>query len=188
MIRSTDDDLPNPTGPRLPWSRAMAAARQLRNRVRLPSYPRQLVPSPVLSTMEQALVSAVADTMFPRGGHFPLSGTEAGVVEYFDAYLRRCHGQEVLLLHLLLWFTELGPVLFGPRPTTFTRLGPAQRTAFLEGAFRSRIYLRRVAFTSLRALTTMAYFAHPDIAGHVGFVSDPDPFGLGSPHDEEVEA
>lgn len=141
----------------------------------------------VLTQMEQALVAAVADTMFPPDGLFPVSGTEAGVVRYFDAYLRRCHGQEVLLLHLLLFFTELSPVIFGPRPTTFSRLGPADRTKSLEGAFRSRIYFRRVAFTSLRALMTMAYFSHDEVAAHVGFTQDLDPFDLGDAADSQVQ-
>ncbi|MBW2525753.1 MAG: hypothetical protein JRI23_16335 [Deltaproteobacteria bacterium] len=177
-------DKPSPW--RHPLATAAASVRRLRERVKLPPYPVALMRGSVLSQMEQALVSAVADTLFPPDGLFPISGTEAGVVPYFDAYLRRCHGQEALLLHLLLFFTELSPVVFGPRPTTFSRLSLEHRTAFLEGAFHSRIYFRRVAFTSMRALMTMAYFAHPDVAAHVGFVTNPDPFDLDGDGSEEV--
>ena len=120
----------------------------------------------------------MADTLFPAGELFPLSGSRAGVVEYMERYLGRSPPVERLLIRLLLLFTELSPLAFGPRPLPFTRLGADERAALLRGAARSRIYFRRIAFTSLRALLTMGYLAHEPIARRIGIVADRDPFGL----------
>jgi hypothetical protein len=150
---------------------------------RLLPYPPPNLTDSTLNRMEQTLIAAVGDAFFPAVGPFPRSGREADVLGYFDAYLRRCRSTERALLHLLMVFTELSPVLFGPRHVPFTRLSPPEQEEFLRGAFHSSIYFRRVGFTSLRALMTMAYLAHPDIARHIGVVADPDPFRLGA---EEV--
>jgi hypothetical protein len=120
----------------------------------------------------------VADTLFPAGELFPLSGSSAGVVEYMDRYLGRSPAVERLLIRLLLLFTELSPLAFGPRPRPFTRLTADERAELLCGAARSRIYFRRIAFTSLRALLTMGYLEHEAIARRIGIVADRDPFGL----------
>lgn len=131
-----------------------------------------------LTEREAALVGAVADTFFPPGGPIPISGREAGLVSYFDGYLRRSHATQHVLIRLLLAFTELSPVVFGPRPTLFTRLRSEERLAVLDSMFRSRIYFRRVSFISLRALMTMAYLSNDEVTACMGVVADADPFGL----------
>ena len=148
-------------------------------REKIRAYPPPALDGSTLNRLEQALVAAVADALFPPGGLFPLSGTEAGMIEYFDGYLRRCHGQEGLLLRLLLLATELSPFVFGPRRAPFSKLSLADRTRSLQEAFKSRIYFRRVAFTSMRALMTMGYLSNRQVAEHMGFAPNADPFGLG---------
>jgi len=133
----------------------------------------------VLSVREQAVVLAVADAYYPPHGPIPISGTEAGLLPYFDAYVRRSAHRQRFLIRLLLLFIQLSPLLFGPRRRRFTRLSHTDRLRFLDGAFTSRIYFRRVSFVSLRAVMTMAYLADPGVARHMGMVSDNDPFGLG---------
>jgi len=126
----------------------------------------------------RAVVATVADTLFPAGEIFPLSGSAAGVVEFMEQYLGRSRPIERLLIRLLLLFTELGPLAFGPRPLPFTRLAAPERAEFLRGAADSRIYFRRIAFTSLRALLTMGYLDNEQVARRIGIKADPDPFGL----------
>lgn len=146
---------------------------------------------PVLSGPEARLVEAVADAFFPPGGPIPLSGSEAGVLRYFDRYLRRAQITQRVLMRLLLVFTELSPVLFGPRRRPFTRLSQRDRLRFLDEERSSRLYLRRVSFIGLRALMTMAYLSNDEVAARMGMVANTDPFGLGAsyhstaPRDEE---
>lgn len=133
-----------------------------------------------LSQPERTLVRAVADAFFPPGGPIPVSGTEAGAVDYFDGYVQRSSTRQAVLIRLLLAFTELSPMIFGPRRQRFTVLSHDERVRFLDTARSSSIYFRRVSFVGFRALMTMAYLANDEVARHVGMVADRDPFGLGS--------
>lgn len=179
MYAATHEATNVPQWLRSSWLGPLESSPRLRAwREKIRAYPPPALDGSTLNRMEQALVSAVADALFPPGGLFPLSGSEAGMVEYFDGYLRRCHGPEGFLLRLLLLFTELSPFAFGPRRAPFSRLSLAHRTRFLQEAFKSRIYFRRVAFTSMRALMTMGYLSNRQVADHMGFVPNPDPFGL----------
>ena len=109
-----------------------------------------------LGRLEQAVVCAAADALFPPGGPIPLSGTEAGLLQYFDAYLERSQPRTRFLMRLLLVFIELSPLTFGPRRRRFTRLTPAEQRQLLDDMSKSSIYFRRVSFVALRALFTMA--------------------------------
>jgi hypothetical protein len=141
-------------------------------------YPRGALRGSILGRREQAFVAAAADAFFPAGGPIPVSGAEAGAVPYFDGYLRRSRRTQRFLMRLLFSFTELGPLVFGQRRRRFSRLSLDERLLFLAQASQSRIYFRRVAFISLRALMTMAYLANDDVARTMGMVADLDPFGL----------
>jgi hypothetical protein len=94
--------------------------------------------------------------------------------------LRRSNKRSRFLLHLLFVFMQFGPLLFGPRRRRFTKLDRSQQVRFLHEAFTSRIYFRRVAFVSLRAVMTMAYLSNDAVAKHMGMVAQTNPFGLDS--------
>jgi hypothetical protein len=139
----------------------------------------------MLSRSERALVEAAADAFFPPGGPIPLSGSAAGAAPYLARYLARSGARERLLLRLLLHFTEWSPLAFGPRRilprwARFSRMPFAEQVRFLEQAGHSRLYLRRVAFLSLRALLSMAYLANDEVTRAMGARLDTDPFGLGA--------
>ncbi len=151
----------------------------------LAGYPAKLLPNSLLNAREQATIAAAADAFFPPAGPIPVSGSEAGIVAYFDSYVRRYRPAQRWLTRLLFAFTEYSPLLFGRRRRRFSRLSLSQRIAFLDAAFTSRIYFRRVAFISMRALMTMAYLSNRDVATHLNMVRDNDPFGIG---DRELES
>ena len=130
----------------------------------------------VLSRREQALVAAVADAFFPPDGPIPVSGQQAGLVRYFDGYLGRSAPRQRFLMRLLMLFTELSPLSFGPVHKPFTKLSHAERLDFLQSASTSRIYFRRVAFVSLRALMTMAYLGNGEVGRHMNMKAYTDPF------------
>ena len=135
-------------------------------------YPPPVLPAGAhLSRREQALVAAAADALFPPGGPIALSGTEAGLVPYTDAYVGRVPGASRALIGLLFVFLEHAPWVFGPTRRRFTRLTPAQRIAALARMSTSPIYFRRVAFLSLRTILSMGYLAHPVVARRIGMLA-----------------
>lgn len=139
-------------------------------------YPAPALAGALLSRKEQAIVGAVADTLFPIGGPIPISGTEAGAVAYMDRYIARMDRAQQLLLRLLLHAAEHSPWIFGPRPARFTRLSQEERVTALRAMSTSRIYIRRVMFLSLRVMLTMAYLANDEVARRVGMVARSAPF------------
>ncbi|MFT3772090.1 MAG: hypothetical protein QM820_42330 [Minicystis sp.] len=138
--------------------------------------PARLPEGSLLNRKEQAIVAACADALFPPGGPIPLSGTEAGLVAYMDHYLAGLPALPRLLGRLLFHSIEHGPWLFGPRRVRFTRLTAAQRIAALHEMAHSSLYFRRVSFLSMRAMMTMGYLAHPEVAKTMRMVSDRSPF------------
>ncbi len=133
----------------------------------------------MLSKREQALLAAVGDAFFPPDGPIPVSGVEAGVVAYFDRYLARSQRMTRVLMRLLFVFLDLSPLPFGPRRRRFVDLDQDERIQMLDDMFTSRIYFRRVSFTSIRALMTMAYLSNPRVAEAMTMTPDTDPFGIG---------
>lgn len=130
----------------------------------------------VLSAKEQEIVAACADAFFPAGGPIPVSGTEAGLVEYMDDYVDRLPIERGRLVRLLLHFIEHGPWVFGPKPVRFTKLDPDARRDVLDRMRRSPIYFRRIAFLSMRTMLTMGYLAHPKVAEAMQMSNDVTPF------------
>lgn len=139
-------------------------------------YPDPVLPSAaVLSRKEQAVVAAVADALFPPGGPIPVSGTEAGLVAYMDASIRQYPRHMIVLTRLLFAFIEHGPWLFGFAPR-FTRLSQPERVRAMQRMSESPIYLRRVAFLSIRMLMTMGYLANDDVKRSIGLRYRTAPF------------
>jgi hypothetical protein len=139
-------------------------------------YPPARIAGRVLNRKEQAIAAACADALFPPGGPIPLSGTDAGLVAYMDAYYLRLPFGARSLCRLLLHFIEHSPWVFGPRFARFTRLRPEERIAALRDMQTSSIYFRRVAFLSMRAMLTMGYLANGEVARRMGMVADLAPF------------
>jgi hypothetical protein len=152
--------------------------RSWRGRPTPQAYEPELADDALLSRREQALVAAVADAFFPPDGPIPVSGQQAGLARYFNGYLGRSAPRQRFLMRLLMLFTELSPVSFGPVHKPFTKLSHAERLDFLQSASTSRIYFRRVAFVSLRALMTMAYLGNDEVGRHMNMEADTDPFDV----------
>lgn len=120
-----------------------------------------------LSRRELGFVSAAADAVYPAGGEVPPSGTEAGIPSHVDRYMTAVQPSLRLLMRLLFFLVEHATLIFGAPGLggrrRFSSLTPEQRIAVLEGWQRSTLAVRRLVFTSLRALLSMGYFADPAV-------------------------
>ncbi len=134
-----------------------------------------------LSRREVATIRAASDAIYPPGGEIPPSGNEAGIVEYTDRYLAMLPGQQRTLMRMLFFLVEHATLFFpAPGPGGFRRfssLSGEQRVAVLEGWRSSRLFPRRLAFTSLRAILTMGYFSDPAVVRPLGLA----PYAIASP-------
>ena len=126
----------------------------------------------MLGRGEVAFISSVAEVMFPEGGAIPSSGLDADLPRYLDRFLLASSPKTRRRIHLLIFLVEHATLLF-PAPgiggmRRFSSLDPDQRAASLVGWEESRFFVRRLVFTSLRALWTMGFFAHPRIVRRLG--------------------
>jgi len=136
----------------------------------------------VLSRRELAALDALADAVFPGGGALGRSGCEADVPAYVDGLVALSAPRQRLLLRLLFFLLEHGTLLFPARGglaglRRVSALPEASRVAWLEGWRTSRLFARRLVFTSLRAVLTLGYFADPEVQRRLGLV----PFEIETP-------
>ena len=125
---------------------------------------------------QQAVIAACADTLFPAGGKITLSGTDAGLVLYFDRQFAELPRDKRMLLSLLIVFVEHAPWIFGPDRGRFTRLSREHREAAMLAMSESPIYFRRLCFLSLRTILCMGYLANKDVERQIGSGPNLDPF------------
>jgi len=135
-------------------------------------YPRPIERYHSLMRWEAELLANAADATFPPGGAIPFSGVEADLPGYTDRLLTASHPRIRLAMHALFFLVEHATIFF-PAPgggghRRFSSLGREQQVAALEGWEHSGMYLRRVVFTSLRSILTLAYFAHPPVLRRLG--------------------
>jgi len=125
-----------------------------------------------LTAREYATLAAAANATFPPGGAIVPSGTEAGVPQHTDRFVAAQQPATRILMRLLFVLIEHATILF-PGPgrhgrRRFSSLGTEQQVAVLDGWRRSRLFPRRLVFTSLRAILTMGYFADPAVLRQLG--------------------
>lgn len=128
-------------------------------------YPRQRGPFEHLMPWEAAFLDAAAEAMFPAGGAIALSGIDANLPRYVDRYFEVLHGAKRTQVRLLLLFVEQSTIFFPARGrggfARFSSLSLEQREGVLRAWSGSRLFLRRLVFTALRAVLTMGYLGHP---------------------------
>jgi hypothetical protein len=135
-------------------------------------YPRPTRPYRALLRAEAAFISSVAEAMFPAGGAIPESGLEAEIPGYIDRLIAASQPRIRILMHLLIFLVEHATLIF-PAPgrggmRRFTALQAEQQVAVLDAWSNSSLFLRRLAFVSLRSMLTMGYFNHPSVARRLG--------------------
>jgi len=116
---------------------------------------------------EVAVVTSAGEAIFPPGGRLPQAGSDADLTGYLDRYLGASPPRLRMLMRGLLFLVEHSTFfLWAPGRAgwrRFSSLDLDQRMAVIEGWARSRVFARRLVFTSLRSLLTLAFLAHPPI-------------------------
>ena len=137
----------------------------------LAGYPQLPTRLSNLGRGEVAFLDAAAETMFPDGGAIPLSGREADITGYLDDYFARLPAHLRLQIRALFLLFEHATIVFSaPGPSgrrRFSSLSGDQRAAVFEGWQSSRLFLRRLSFSALRAVLTMGYLGHPAAMRHL---------------------
>lgn len=121
-----------------------------------------------LSRMDAAVFRAAAAVTFPKGGEIDPSYAEAKVVEYCDDYIMWLPEGQRFLIRLLCILFEHATIVFVPSLRRFTSLSLEEQTRYLDGWDTSPVYLRRMAFQSLRAILCMAYLADEEVNRQIG--------------------
>jgi len=125
-------------------------------------YPEARVECKNLVAREQHILAKSAEAFFPEGGSLP-SAAEAGVVQYLDQMFSQLPKQQKILIRLLFFLIEHGPLIFGPLKARTTRLSHEARIRYFRSWEESSIYFRRLAFLSLRSLVTIGYFSSQSV-------------------------
>lgn len=131
-------------------------------------YPRPARRLDALAAREVAFVEAAGDAFFPPGGAVPPSGRDVDLPGYVDRYLGAQPPRIRLLMRLLFLLVEHATLLW-PAPgrggrRRFSSLAAEQRVAVLRAWSGSRLFARRLVFTSLRAIVSMGFLNHPSVA------------------------
>lgn len=150
----------------LPWLLTCVGLFWVGRRV-FAGYPR-VEGAQCLASRELACLDSVGEALFPPGGAVEVSGLDARVSRYVDRLVSASQPRTRLLMRLLFFLIEHGTLIF-PAPggvrglRRFSSLDLDRRVAVLEAWRTSRMAPRRLVFTSLRALLTLGYFAHPPV-------------------------
>ncbi|MFP6622698.1 MAG: hypothetical protein VCC20_04400 [Myxococcota bacterium] len=128
-------------------------------------YAKPSGPHRLLARREAAFLEAAAEAMFPPGGAIPLSGRDADLPGYAEAFLVSLPAQLRLQVRAMFMLFEQATIFFPAKGwggfRRFSSLAPEQQVEVLESWSQSRFFLRRLAFTALRAVLTMGYLGHP---------------------------
>ncbi|MAJ60051.1 MAG: hypothetical protein CBC48_08730 [bacterium TMED88] len=120
----------------------------------------------LLGRGESALVKAAGEAMFPPHPGLAVDGGQAELARYADTYLQALGTSQRRLIRAMFLLFEQGPLLFPARGVggfrRFSSLTPSQRLAYLEDWAQSRMLLRRVALSALKAVLILGYFGHDE--------------------------
>lgn len=128
-------------------------------------YPRPSGSHRLIAPREAAFLDAAAEATFPPGGAIPLSGRDADLPGYADSFLLSLPSHLRLQVRAMFLLFEQATIFFPGKGRggrrRFSALSPEQRIQALESWAHSGLFLRRLAFTALRAVLTMGYLGHP---------------------------
>lgn len=122
-----------------------------------------------LSPLDQRILRAAAETVFPPGGAIEADGNEADIVAYLDDYLARLPRFDRWQLIAFFRFFDVGLAWVTKRPgDRFHTADPVTRREYVESWDNSPSYLRRMGFQGLRMVLMLAYVESQSVQDAMG--------------------
>ena len=131
-------------------------------------YPAAPAGLKMLGKKNYAVICAIGEALFPKGGDIPPDYMEAKVPQFIDEYLLAVPTLTRRLMLALFFLMEHATYIFAFTTRRLSSLPLEKRIKYFEGWELSRFYPRRMAFTSLRAIYGMAYLGNPEVEKAIG--------------------
>ncbi len=123
--------------------------------------------TPFWSARERDILRAVIDRLFDPGEYQAPTPAQVDAVQAAETYLGHLPRRERLLCRGLIRTLEWG--CLWTRGSRFTRLTAQDQDDVLADLETSRLYPRRLAFSSLKQIGAMAYYQHPSTWAHLAY-------------------
>jgi len=135
-------------------------------------YPKRSERFRVIAGRDAAFLDAAAEVFFPAGENLPLSGLEADLPGYADEYLAHLPTAKRRLILALFMLFEQGTLLWPARGVgafrRFSAMPIEQRIRVIRGWEESRLSLRRMAFSALKAVLILGYLGRAESLAALG--------------------
>jgi hypothetical protein len=123
----------------------------------------------VLDPHEYRTLQSLVEVMLPKTDAIPINAASMDLPRAFDDFLADEPEHNVKDLRQALVLIEFGPLAFDKKPTTFSRLGVAERTAHWNEWARSDKVLRRQVSIAMRKFFNLVYFDQEQVWPHIGY-------------------
>jgi len=123
----------------------------------------------VLDARGYHTLDALAKTLFPAGGAFPVGADAFDLAREFDGYLAGEPAPNVEKLERALTLFELGPLLFEKRLVGFSALPEAERLKHYEAWATSDTLIRRQVALAFRKFLALVFYDKPEVWPHIGY-------------------
>lgn len=122
----------------------------------------------VFTSGEYLIVAAIADTVVPRGGAFPIGAEDVDLASRIDAFLVTQDPDVVKGLRGALMILEYGGGILAGRPGRFSRMGAEGRAAVFA-ALPHRFALARQTYTGLKQLCLFLFYSADEAWPAIGY-------------------
>ncbi|MBI2060922.1 MAG: hypothetical protein HYT87_14235 [Nitrospirae bacterium] len=116
----------------------------------------------------ETVAQALAETIVPHGGAFPLGGGDVPLAERLESMTHRL-GYPSWPIRLLLTLLDWLPILLFFRLSRFRCLTPDERQAFISRLATSRWLIHQVLFYGIKALVVTIFYSDPLAGAAIGY-------------------
>lgn len=121
----------------------------------------------VFDADELLVLAAACEAHFPGPPEWPLSGKDAGCIEFVDRYIGGLYPDNQLLIRAFLRTLNVSTLITHRR--TFRTLSPQDRLEVLEGWASSSLRIRRGGYASMTLFIKMGYFENEKVREAWGY-------------------
>jgi hypothetical protein len=123
----------------------------------------------VLTRYHYRTLTAIGDTLIPRGGGVPQGASDFDLARKFDGYLADEPAESIRTFQRALQLVEYGPVVFDRRLATFSNLDADERSGHWHTWETSDRLLRRQVALAFRKYFFTMFYDQPEVWPHIGY-------------------